>query len=397
MSRARYVDPTVPRGYTYIQDKVDDLGLTDAISIILTVPFIGFTDSLGLTDLAFSASTDPGGLEIAGVTEDLAFTRILSFIDSMGVIETLINNDIPPTVGMSRPFTYDMGWRDIINKVESDIEQRYDYPEEEVWRDDTTQDILPGEPLVIHAKTNDPFYNAVIPVPGIRSYSGSDQIVIPDEYDFFVETGNVSVTLSRTSGQSVDITITALDDQMATITGMSLRAKPVKVTHNHHVKDQDIYSQTLNGIKSPTSQETLSSWANKNDTKAIMEVILNQRYKRLPTVLFSVKNANAIRIRAMLDLRLSDRITLQESETITDNSFYVETIAHSIDQGGTYHETVVGCEQLPVPIFGAAIFNDASVGFNIGVFGERSNRYNFDNNLFIVGQSTLNGDEVLGL
>lgn len=397
MSRARYVDPTIPRGNDHFESATDNLGLTDAISFIHTVPFLSFGDSLGLTDTVTLLGDDPGGTELVGIAEGTAIRRILAFVDDLDIVELFTNNDVPPTIGMSRPFTYDIGWRDIINKVTSTIEQRYSYPQEVVWQTDTTQNIFPGEELVIHARSDNPFYDAVIPVPGVKSYSSSDQLINPDIFDFFIERGTVSVSLSRTSGQSLDITVRALNNQLATITGMSLRAIPVKVAHQHTVKDADINSQNLNGIKTPSDEEEISTWANRNDSKAIMEVILNQRFKRLPVLEFSVKNGNAQRLRAMLDLRLSDRVHVRETETFTDNDFFVETISHSIDQAGTYHESVIGCEQIPVPVPGAAIFNDASLGFNIGVFGDRANRYNFDDNLFIVGESNLDGNKVIGL
>lgn len=302
-----------------------------------------------------------------------------------------------PSVGMSTPFKYDIGWRDIINKVSSNVEQRYVYSQEVVWEDKVVHEIAVGEKLIVHVKTEDPFIDAITPIAGVRSYSQAQQIVTPSTYDFLVSGGAVTVTLSRTSGQSLDITLVGLGPGSSTITDMSLRARPVRVTNTYLVKDEDRDSQDLNGVKSPGDAEIISSWSNVNDTKALMEVILDQRFKRLPVIEFNLKNANATRMRTMLNMSLSDRIHITEDETFTDEDYFVETIAHNIRSAGKTHDTVVGCEQIPSPIAGAIVFNDPTVGFDVGVFGDRSNKYDFTNNLFIVGESSLNGPQLLGL
>lgn len=302
-----------------------------------------------------------------------------------------------PSVGMSKPFKYDIGWRDIINKVSATVEQRYVFSQEVVWEDKTVREVAVGDKLVVHVKTDDPFVDAVTPIAGVRSYSQAQQIVTPATYDFLVSGGAVTVTLSRTSGQSLDITIVGLGPGSSTITDMSLRARPVRASNTYLIKDEDRDSQDLNGVKTPGDAEVISPWSNVNDTRALMEVILDQRFKRLPVIEFSLKNANANRMRTMLNLTLSDRIHITEEETFTDEDYFVENLAHAIAAAGKTHETVVGCEQIPTPIAGAIVFNDPTVGFDVGVFGDRSNKYDFTNNLFIVGESSLNGPQVLGL
>jgi len=339
------------------------------------------------------------GLEYVALSDPFALKLILGITDTEGLSDLGFNTfDLAPTIGMSQPFTYDIGWKDIINKIEVTSEKRYPtFSEEVVWEDKDTKTIFPGEPYVYKAKADDPFYDAVVPVAGLKSYSGSNQVVTPDKYDFLVEQGTVQVNLSRTSGQSVDITVTATGNDTAVISGMSLRAIPVKVFHTFNVKTEDVASQVVSGVKTPIDSEQPSEWMNINDARAVTEVILNQRSEKLPFVTFSLLNANDIRLRTMLDLRLSDRVDINETETFTNNDFYVEQITNKISSSGKTHETVLGCEQLPTPVEGAMIFDDEATGFDIGVFGNRANLYDFDEKLFIVGQSTLNGNRILGL
>jgi len=339
------------------------------------------------------------GLEYVSLSDPFGLKLILGITDAEGLSDLDFNTfDLAPTIGMSQPFTYDIGWKDIINKIEVTSEKRYPtFALEVVWEDKDTKTIFPGEPYVYKARAEDPFYDAVVPVAGLKSYSGSNQVVTPDVYDFLVEQGTVQVNLSRTSGQSVDITVTATGNDTAVISGMSLRAIPVKVFHTFNVKNEDIASQVVSGVKTPVDSEQPSEWMNINDARAVTEVILNQRSEKLPFVTFSLFNANDIRLRTMLDLRLSDRVDINETETFTNADFYVEQITNKISSSGKTQETVLGCEQLPTPVEGAMIFDDEATGFDIGVFGNRANLYDFDEKLFIVGQSTLNGNRILGL
>lgn len=373
-----------------------DFGTGSEAELVTPATLISSSDSGTVTESEYAV--DPDELDYVALTDQIALKLILGLTDVEELTDLANVLDLEPTIGMSRPFTYDVGWKDIINKIETTSEKRYPtFTQETVWSDDSARTIFPGEPYTYKAKAQDPFYDARVPVAGLKSFSGSEQIVTPEDYDFLVESGSVSVSLSRTSGQSADITVTALDNTPATISNMALKATPVRVMVTLHAKDEDKDSQSLEGVKTPDDKEKPSEWANINDSRAIMEIILDQRYKKLPFIEFRLTNGNAIRLRSMLDHRLSDRIDITETETFTDDDFYIEQIKHTISNSGLTHETMIGCEQIPRPIPGAMIFDDPDTGFNVGVFGERANKYSFDENLFIVGQSTLNGSNVLAL
>ncbi len=337
--------------------------------------------------------------EVVSLDDQIAMNRTLGIQDRAGIYETVNVTRYFPSVGMSRPFVYDLGWRDIINKIEITFEKRYPFPEEVVWEESETRSIYPGDELVIRVTTEDPFINAQIPVIGVKSYSGDQQIVTPAVYDLLLESGQIDLVISRDSGQSLDIIIKSTDPSLpAIITGIQLRAQPVKVVFKQYASDKDIESQSIEGIKTPASEEEQPSpFANLNDSKALMEVILNQRFKKLPYISFSVKNGSTERLRAMLDVRLSDRVLITEDETYTDDTFYIENIKHSISGAGRVHESVIGCEQIPTPIADAFTFDDPFLGFDLGHFGDRSNSSDYDNKLFILGQSNLDGEKVLGL
>lgn len=337
--------------------------------------------------------------ELVGINDQAAMNRILGIVDNTGLKENVSVTRLFPSVGMSRPFEYDQGWRDIINKIEVTVEKRYLYPEEVVWDSNETYSIYPGDELVIKVVSENPFLNAQQPIIGVKSYSGDQQVVIPSVYDLLLESGAIDLVISRTSGQSLNMIIksTHITDP-AVISNLSLRAQPAKVILNQYASDKDTESQTVEGIKTPSNdEEKPSPFANLNDSKALMEVILNQRFKKLPYINLTVKNGTTDRLRTMLDLRLSDRALITEDETFTNGAFYVENIKHSIDGAGSFHQTMIGCEQIPTPIPGAFTFDDPELGFDVGVFGDRGNSVQYHGRLFILGQSTLDGDKILGL
>lgn len=336
--------------------------------------------------------TDPFGIKFKkGINEVLALADDFNTFDRF------------PVLGMSVPYnstvgwTYDVGWRDIINDFREEVEQRSRSAQlEVVWESGESYTIPMGQTITIDVTSeSDPFIGAVTPLQGTL-VSVSDRLVLtPSDADFTLVAGSVTVTLSRTSGQSTKITINSTHaTEDAIVQSIRLRAYPVRIVHKTAISNKDKSSIELNGLKSYTDGVP---WANLNDMFAISEIILAQRFKRLPIVHFEINNGDIARLREALEVKLSDRIHINEPTTFTDEDFFVEQISHTIQQGGQVHRTVIGCEQVPVPLTGVFTFNDASHGFNQGVFADRSNYYHLEERLFILDQSQLGTEKVLGL
>lgn len=348
----------------------DNLNLTDSVRLIRN-----FQESLGLTD-------------------QVNKKFIKSFNDTENLLEELGLQDNFPIMGMSKPFQQDMGWRDIINTINVTVEERNPRIEYAVWTLRETFTVPVGQSIVFKAVADDPFISAVTPVPGFRFFSGNMQSILPNPHDYIVNQGTISVSLDRTSGQSCNITVTNTGAVDAIVEGMRVRANSLIVTRSVTVNAVDQGSVVENGIKSFQGK---MPWAGVNDVRAVAEVILGYRFKRLPIVHFSLKNSTPAKLRSMLELKLSDRINIVEDETFTNHDFFIEQVEHKISGAGNYHTTVIGCEQVPIPTEGGFTFDEPSLGFSSGKFGDRSNEFNFGENLFILGQSTLGSNEVLGL
>lgn len=376
----------------------DSEGLTDtaAKSITLVTP----VDSEGLTDTSPLHFTK-GPSDTLGITDDKTFNRTLGPVDNTGLDDEATPTTRIPTVPYSPPFTYDVGWRDVINIVDKTVEQRTLRDFEVVWSSTDLYHIPTNSTITIKAVAeSNPFMDAIVPVEGIRNASEGLEFytVVPEDADYVVEAGNslnVFASLSRTSGQSTDIIIentSAINP--VTISNLRLRARPVVVARSTRMFNQDIDSIDVNGPKSFT--ETVG-WANFNDVFALSEIVLNQRFRRLPVVHFEVSNGSDIRLRQSLEVKLSDRIRVVNFNTATENDFFVEQVEHHIQDSGNTHRTVIGCEQIPTPVLNPFTFNESGKGFDDGVFADRASGLNFDENLFILNESTLGSEKVLAL
>lgn len=266
------------------------------------------------------------------------------------------NSDTDPDPIMSPPFTYNGGWRDIVNSVTYSIDQRaVSGGLVDIWTSDDTYTVPPSESIVLRVEANDPFLGAVVPVAGT---------------DYTLVEGTVTFGLLRTSGQVTEITATA-DAAGATFTTLRLRAYSVTVTNTTKVTMEDAASITRYGLRSTTLD---MPFANAYDAAAVAAVMLGHRAQRLPIVSFRVLSKTPGRIVHQLGRDLLDRIHIIEPETCIDADFWIEQIQHQFT--AVFHETTFGCEKIPAIGTGvsdpATIFQfDGGPGhrFNEGVFG----------------------------
>lgn len=257
--------------------------------------------------------------------------------------------DVGTEPQFSPPMTYDIGWKDIINSISASIDQRAVGDVANVFESTDVIALRAGESRVLVVQGSDPFIEALTPVAGI---------------DYTLLYGAVDIVLSRDSGQSVELTITASAE--SAVSSLCLRARPVAVARTYKVVATDPVSVTENGVK---SHEGDMPWANLNDANAVSAIILGQRGQRLPIVSITVKNANATRLTQILTRDLSDRVRIVETETFTDHDFYIEKVDHDIKDIGASHDVTFSCERVRTQVSPVFTFDSASQGFDAGLFG----------------------------
>lgn len=254
---------------------------------------------------------------------------------------------------MSAPFIYDEAWRNIINTGLISVDVRTPSAREAVWTLDSPLGFTASETKTFIAATSDPFLNAVVPA---------------NNTDYTIISGSISsITLSRTSGASTTITITA-GGGGAQISSLQLRAQLVQTAYTMQVTASDAVSIADYGQRSFPGD---LPFCNQYDAQAVLDTAVEVRSEPLPvlSVRFVIGGLNTTRAAATLSRDLSDRVTIVESETVLNDDFYVESIAHEIISEFD-HSIIFGAEAVPpdgdVTAANVLILGSAVSGHRIG-------------------------------
>jgi hypothetical protein len=226
---------------------------------------------------------------------------------------------------------YGHGVKEIINSITFEIPVRRASGElSAVWSLQGSRTIGDGETIPVTVAATDPFFGAVVPEVNT---------------DFTVTGATVTVTLSRTSGQSVTVFLKA-SGGTAVVSDLQLRAYSVATTATEVVSAEDSTSQSRYGVRTwPSQREPV--WASVPDARAIADLILAQRAQRIPTVRARVANRNDAAMTQILTRDLSDRIRLIVPDFDLDSYFYIERIEHQISEGGRVWLTDFYLERVP--------------------------------------------------
>lgn len=266
----------------------------------------------------------------------------------------------PAVTGLTftAPFTYQNGWRDIINTVNFQVSQReVQGTPSVVW---STTNLIPvsnGQTVTLNAVSSDPFLAAQVPVAGT---------------DFtFTGAGTPVITLSQTNGLSAQIMITALGADVL-LQGLQLQACTVPVVRTVSVQMQDPVSVSQHG--SQQGSDTSLPWAGVEDAQAIAEIILLRYAQRRPIVQLRVASKDPVHYLQVLQRTISDLVQITNGETGTDTTFYVEHVAHTAQRmtwtgRPPIHSVVLGCEaQGQLASGNPIVFDQRGSGFDQGQF-----------------------------
>jgi hypothetical protein len=250
-------------------------------------------------------------------------------------------------------FQYDESWRNIINTGSQTVDVRVAQPLQAVWTSEETITLSNGEQKMITVSGSDPFINAVAPVNGV---------------DFITVSGSVTTTLTRTSGASAAIILTATGATI--LTGLSLRACPVTVANSVTVSASSPDSVTEFGARAYPNE---LPWCTPDDAQAILDSAVADRALPLTQITASfLAGRDAAAIAALLPRDLSDRVRVVEGETVLDAEFFIESIRHDLS-GEHDHRVTFTAEAAPVAQQNGFRFNTAGSGFNDGVFAVGTN------------------------
>lgn len=262
------------------------------------------------------------------------------------------------------PFGYSHGWGDIVNTIAFDIdERRADAALSVVWQSDDTLNLSLGQSIMIQAKAGDPFMDAVDLI------NGTDIT--------FTGPGTVTTSISRRSGQSATITITAVGGTV-TITHLQLRARAVPTVRTVKVAADDSVSIQRHGLRSYPND---APWAGASDAFAITQLLLAHYAQRRPAVSLRLVSSDRDHLLQILTRTISDLITIRHGELGLDADFHIESLQHTIARmpasgedgdeecAPRVHYAVLGCERSGLIVAGNPFtFDVAGSGFDNGVF-----------------------------
>ncbi|MDT0387805.1 hypothetical protein [Streptomyces dubilierae] len=233
-----------------------------------------------------------------------------------------------PDLPFIEPFGYSHGWRDIVNDVSFDVEERRPQSTYSVvWQSDDTVALTLGQSVTVQAKASDPFRDALDLVPGV-------DVV-------FHGPGTVGTSISRRSGQSTTLSVTAIGGAV-TITHLQVRARPVPTARVVKVSAADSSSIQRHGQRSNPGD---APWANQNDAAAIAQLLLAHYAQRRPTVTLRLVSADDELLLQVLTRTISDMISISHGELGLSADFHIESIEHTIARMPNADQEESGCEQ----------------------------------------------------
>lgn len=275
---------------------------------------------------------------------------------SQGVMFDCAVPDTSPNLDFTAPFTYSHGWRDIVNSVQFDVEERQvDSVYSAVY---STSDIISlgiGQSFELTFSGNDPFIDAITPVLN-TDYSTSGP-------------GVLNVTLSRTSGASAKLTLLAVGGAVVVQT-LQVRAHAIPIVRAVKISRIDAESITTHGERSYPGH---APWANANDADAIASMVLIRYAQRRPTIQLRIVTQDPVHFVQVLERTVGDRITVINDEMGLNSDFFIERVTHQIqrfNQSGKppVHSVVFGCEKDQVLSANPFRFDVRGAGFDQGTF-----------------------------
>jgi hypothetical protein len=264
---------------------------------------------------------------------------------------------------LKRSFHYDHGLDYIINSASLEVTPRLPTDRGVVWSSDSPIALGANASVVLVIRTDDPFIDLQVPSAAVTYLDDGGVLTA----DYRVAAGSATITLSRTSGQSAFLTITAGGSGVFLDTGIKVRGTALKQGSPQIVSASDAYSQQRHGVK---DWDGAAPWAGPHDAQAIVGQVVAIYSQPMPSVTFDVDGVlGSGTLTRILATDVSDRITVRSDEMGLNADFTVERVDHEIRQLGVRHVCTIGAQlaeptQASVPF----MFDVAGQGFNAGQF-----------------------------
>lgn len=251
------------------------------------------------------------------------------------------------------PFVYDAHLKDVINSVTIPVNLRTVQSLAVIWSLGQALTIPPYATTTINVKPTggDIFTAAVAPVVTT---------------DYTITAGSLtSLTLSRTSGPSTNLIITA-GSNGATLTGLQLRAQLVTKVATNVVNTVDCsVSIAKYGLRPWT--DAIWPEITLNEAQDFANAIAAAYREPRSTATITIKGADDTHLTQCFAREISDRIHITEYQSGLDADMFIEQIGHRLDGAGRSLETTFGCEKapasLPYAMWGSGVWGTSAWGY----------------------------------
>jgi len=319
----------------------------------------------------------------------------------------LVGNDAPGAFALRDGSAVDYGWSSVGNSVQvryarKEVSGKYST----VWSQsgDTSwgdENVLSGNRTTFTGTVSTGYFDAQSPVQGRLTFTenvGPEETnvvsgVEPDDADYVLVNGNVSVYSRTLSGTRMEVSfrdLTTGAGSTSTIRDMSIRAKAVVSEEAVITKDDAISAAEYGSVK--TLDLNLGP-VTQADAEAIATLVLRKRSLRRPTISAVLQNSDSGYTAMQLRQDLSGLVRVSVPQWHIDADFSIEGIQHVLGEEGKNHRTVLHLEQVsPVTLGAPFTFDVEGQGFGDGVFSTGTMNAT---NVFILGSSMLNSTDLL--
>jgi hypothetical protein len=263
---------------------------------------------------------------------------------------------------LKNAFHYDHGLDYIINSATLEVAPWVPQPRQTVWS--TTDPIVlgGGESVTFVIRADNAFIDLQTPSALVQMDNGELS------RDYIIGTGSIaSFGLSRTSGQSAYLTITAGGGGVYLENGIKVRGSPLQPGAARQFTATDPASQATYGDK---DWDGTAPWAHYYDAQALVSRVVAVYASPQPSVTFEVEaRLGSNTLTRILGTAVSDRITVRNDEMGLAADFHVEQGTHTVQSMGVRHRMTIGAQVVePTQAANAFTFDVSGKGFGQGQF-----------------------------
>lgn len=281
---------------------------------------------------------------------------------------------------MHKRFTEDAGWTSVVNDATSSVELRRVRDLQVVWESDDAIVVPGGEVVTLVVQLTDPVTEVLVPTQNGDLRFEGEVLQSQEDNPGYIRTvpsfTTVTASLSRTSGQSMILTLTngGTTGEDETVTKIVLYGRPVTSTTSVQVSASDATSITAYGSRGLPNADL--PWCSRYDAQRILDRVVAERKVPLSRLVVTFQigrtaagpvSLSAARAAAVLARGLCDRVTVVEPESGISGDFYVDRIRHDAADD-LDHVVTMWLDQVP-PVVAPALASTFT--FDTNVAGRR--------------------------